>query len=123
MEQFAFPWLPLGVRVYVLARIAVFIGVRKCVNVTFSRSFEIDNKLFAISFEKMSDKPIADAIRELKTPAIAGFGNPLLDITVRTLNSGDILKKYSLEIDGEKELTADVIQQLINQLPSELINV
>ncbi|XP_046431503.1 adenosine kinase-like isoform X1 [Neodiprion fabricii] len=67
----------------------------------------------------MSDERLlAEAIRSLKTPAIAGFGNPLLDIFV-TLNSDDMLNKYSLKVDGEEELPADKIQQLINELPSE----
>lgn len=68
---------------------------------------------------------MAEAIRTLKTPAIAGFGNPLLDIFV-TLNNDDdddTLKKYSLKTDGEMELPREIIQQLINELPPELMSI
>lgn len=65
----------------------------------------------------MGDKePLRKAIAKLEIPAIISFGNPLLDIYV-TLKNEDLLKKYNLTVDGETELPAKKVQELIADLP------
>jgi hypothetical protein len=40
------------------------------------------------------------------------FGNPLLDISV-TINDDDLLVKYNLEKNGQKEISLDKLNKLI----------
>jgi len=69
--------------------------------------------------EKIS---LQKTIARLDFPAIIAFGNPLLDIFV-ILKNDDLLKKYNLKMDGETELCEKKMQELIADLPSELINM
>jgi adenosine kinase len=69
--------------------------------------------------EKIS---LQKTIARLDFPAIIAFGNPLLDIFV-ILKSDELLKKYNLKMDGETELCEKKMQELIADLPSELINM
>lgn len=73
--------------------------------------------------QKMVEKiPLRKAIVRLDYPAIIAFGNPLLDILV-ILENDDLLKKYNLKVDGETELCEAKIQELIADLPPELMNI
>lgn len=66
--------------------------------------------------EKMVEKQtLTKALRLLKTPAVAMFGNPLLDIGV-TVEDESILEKYGLPVDGEMELEEEKIQALLADL-------
>lgn len=62
------------------------------------------------------------SIVKLDVPAVVAFGNPLLDIYV-TLKNDDLLKKYNLSADGEMELPAEKMQELLADLPLELISI
>lgn len=62
--------------------------------------------------------PLGQVIQTLSLPAIACFGNPLLDIVV-TLDGNDFLEKNSLKVDGEVELSEHRIQDILDQLPPE----
>lgn len=64
--------------------------------------------------------PLRKTIARLDFPAIITFGNPLLDILVIVKND-ELFKKYNLKIDGETELCEKKMQELITDLPSELI--
>ncbi|XP_020300821.1 adenosine kinase-like [Pseudomyrmex gracilis] len=69
------------------------------------------------TIQKMVEKvPLRKAISRLDFPAVAAFGNPLLDIFV-ILKNDDLLKKYNLESDGERELCEEKMQELIADLP------
>ena len=46
---------------------------------------------------------------------IAGFGNPLLDITVKVDNN-DILEKYNLKRDDQIEFDFNHIKLLLNDI-------
>lgn len=46
---------------------------------------------------------------------LAGFGNPLLDITVQIQNDS-ILKKYNLNRDDQKEITIEEMNKLLNDI-------
>lgn len=73
--------------------------------------------------QKMVEKiPLRKAIIRLDYPAIIAFGNPLLDIFV-VLQNDDLLKKYNLRMDGETELCETKIQELITDLPPELMSI
>lgn len=73
--------------------------------------------------QKMVEKiPLRKAIIRLDYPAIIAFGNPLLDIFV-VLENDDLLKKYNLRMDDETELCETKIQELIADLPSELMSI
>lgn len=65
--------------------------------------------------------PLRKTIARLDFPAVIAFGNPLLDILV-ILKNDELIKKYNLKIDGETELCEKKLQELIADLPSELIN-
>ena len=67
--------------------------------------------------EKLKLKKV---IEDLRLPAVISFGNPLLDIVV-TLNSNYIFEKYGLKVDGEVELPQNELQDLLDQLPPELV--
>jgi len=41
------------------------------------------------------------------------FGNPLLDVTVR-IQDDELLRKYSLEKNGQKEVSVDKLRRLID---------
>lgn len=72
--------------------------------------------------QKMVEKiPLRKTIARLDFPAIIAFGNPLLDILV-ILKNDELIKKYNLKIDGETELCEKKLQELITDLPPELIN-
>lgn len=64
--------------------------------------------------------PLRKTIARLDFPVIIAFGNPLLDILVIVKND-DLFKKYNLKIDGETELCEEKMQELIADLPPELI--
>lgn len=66
--------------------------------------------------------PLRKIITRLDFPAILSFGNPLLDIYV-ILKNDDLLKKHNLKIDGETELSEKKMQELIADLPPELVNI
>lgn len=66
--------------------------------------------------------PLRKAIIRLDYPAITAFGNPLLDIFV-VLENDDLFKKYNLRMDGETEMCETKIQELIADLPPELITI
>ena len=55
-------------------------------------------------------------------PAVIAFGNPLLDIIVKVKESS-ILFKHGLEIDGQMEMSPEKIQQILQDLPQELMSV
>lgn len=65
--------------------------------------------------------PLRKAVARLDFPAIIAFGNPLLDIYV-ILKNDELIKKYNLKVDGETELCEKKLQELIADLPSELMN-
>lgn len=46
---------------------------------------------------------------------VAGFGNPLLDITVN-IDNDELLKKYKLNEDDQTELPVDEIKSLYNDI-------
>lgn len=46
---------------------------------------------------------------------VAGFGNPLLDITVN-IDNDELLKKYKLNEDDQKEISDDEIKSLYNDI-------
>lgn len=46
---------------------------------------------------------------------IAGFGNPLLDITVK-IPDDTLLNKYNLNEDDQKEISADKIKSLLKDI-------
>lgn len=46
---------------------------------------------------------------------IAGFGNPLLDVIIH-LDDNNILKKYNLKEDGEKEISKNEMKTIIDDL-------
>lgn len=72
---------------------------------------------------KMVEKiPLRKTIARLDFPAIISFGNPLLDIYV-ILKNEELLKKHNLEVDGETELSEKKMQELIADLPPELVNM
>lgn len=72
---------------------------------------------------KMAEKiSLRQAIALLDVPAVIAFGNPLLDIFV-VLQDDDLLKKYNLKMDGETELCEKKLQELIADLPSELMSI
>ncbi|CAH0552176.1 unnamed protein product [Brassicogethes aeneus] len=48
---------------------------------------------------------------------LVGFGNPLLD-TIVNLNNNDLLDKYGLEADGQKEVDEVVMQSIFNDISS-----
>lgn len=74
------------------------------------------------TIQKMVEKvPLRKAISRLDFPAVAAFGNPLLDIFV-ILKNDELFKKYNLESDGERELCEKKMQELIADLP-QLINM
>lgn len=66
--------------------------------------------------------PLKKAIIRLDYPAIVAFGNPLLDILV-ILQNDDLLKKYNLKPDGETELCEKKMQELMADLPAELMRI
>lgn len=66
--------------------------------------------------------PLRKTIARLDFPAIIAFGNPLLDILV-ILKNDELIKKYNLKIDGETELCEKKLQELITDLPPELVKV
>lgn len=45
-------------------------------------------------------------------PKLIIFGNPLLDITVQ-IKDDELLKKYQLEVDGQKEVPLEELGNLI----------
>lgn len=47
------------------------------------------------------------------SPKLLVFGNPLLDITVQIKND-ELLEKYSLEKNGQKEVSLDKLAKLIS---------
>ncbi|XP_011861477.1 PREDICTED: adenosine kinase isoform X2 [Vollenhovia emeryi] len=65
--------------------------------------------------------PLRKTIARLDFPAVIAFGNPLLDILV-VLKNDELIKKYNLKVDGETELCEKRLQELIADLPSELMN-
>jgi len=65
--------------------------------------------------------PLRKTIARLDFPAIIAFGNPLLDVLV-ILKNDELIKKYNLKIDGEMELCEKKLQELIADLPPELMN-
>lgn len=62
------------------------------------------------------------SIAKLDCPAIIAFGNPLLDVYV-TIKNDDLLKKFNLPTDGEIELPVEKMQELLADLPLELISI
>lgn len=66
------------------------------------------------------DKPLRESIKNLNAPAIIAFGNPLLDMFVK-IKDNDLLKKYNLNVDGEAEFSEDKMQELLADIPQELI--
>lgn len=66
--------------------------------------------------------PLRVAFSKLKTPVIIAFGNPLLDVYV-FLKNKEFLKKHNLTEDGEMELSDDKMQELLADLPLELVNI
>lgn len=75
------------------------------------------------STRKMVEKiPLRKTIARLDFPAIIAFGNPLLDILVM-LKNDELIKKHNLKIDGETELCEKKLQELIADLPPELMNI
>lgn len=46
------------------------------------------------------------------SPKLIIFGNPLLDITVQ-IKDDELLKKYHLEVDGQKEVPLEELGKLI----------
>lgn len=66
--------------------------------------------------------PLRKAIVRLDYPAIIAFGNPLLDILV-VLQNDALLKKYNLKGDGETELCEKKMQELLADLPPELMSI
>lgn len=70
----------------------------------------------------VEEVPLRESIAKLDVPAVVAFGNPLLDIYV-TLKNDDLLKKYNLSADGEMELPAEKMQELLADLPLELISI
>jgi len=72
---------------------------------------------------KMVEKiPLRKTIARLDFPAIIAVGDPLLDILV-VLKNDELFKKYNLEINGETHLCEKKLQELITDLPPELINI
>lgn len=49
------------------------------------------------------------------------FGNPLLDITVQ-INDDELLKKYSLEKNGQKEVSLELLSKLIGDAKARYVN-
>lgn len=66
----------------------------------------------------VEEVPLRKSIAKLDVPAVVAFGNPLLDIYVK-LENDDLLKKYNLSADGEMELSAAKMQELLADLPLE----
>lgn len=66
--------------------------------------------------------PLRKAIVKLDVAAIIAFGNPLLDIFI-SLQNKDLLTKYNLTVDGETELPKEKMQELLADLPLELISI
>lgn len=49
------------------------------------------------------------------------FGNPLLDITVQ-IKDDELLKKYSLEKNGQKEVSLELLSKLIGDAKARYVN-
>lgn len=50
-----------------------------------------------------------------KTCILAGFGNPLLDITVK-IHNDELLKKYNLNNDDQKEISIEEMKNLLKDI-------
>lgn len=50
-----------------------------------------------------------------KKQVLAGFGNPLLDITVK-IEDDKLLKKYNLNRDDQKEISVKEMNSLLNDI-------
>lgn len=57
-------------------------------------------------------------IATLQLPAVVAFGNPLLDV-VSNIQDDNLLEKYKLKVDSEIELSEDIIQEILADLPTE----
>lgn len=55
-----------------------------------------------------------------KMVVVAGFGNPLFDVTVKITND-ELLKKYNLTEDGQKELPKNDMKQLFDDISKLII--
>lgn len=66
--------------------------------------------------------PLRKTVARLDFPAVIAMGNPLLDIFV-ILKNDELIKKYDLKVDSEMELCEKKLQELIADLPPELINI
>lgn len=66
--------------------------------------------------------PLRRTIARLDFPAVIAFGNPLLD-TLVILKNDELIKKHDLKTDGEAELCDEKLQELIVDLPPELMNI
>ena len=49
----------------------------------------------------------------MKSPSLLLFGNPLLDVTVQ-VSDDELLKKYSLDRNGQAEVSLDTLSNLFN---------
>ncbi|XP_008556442.1 uncharacterized protein LOC103577541 [Microplitis demolitor] len=57
-------------------------------------------------------------IATLQLPAVVAFGNPLLDV-VSNIQDDNLLEKYKLKVDSEIELSEDIIQEILADLPTD----
>lgn len=77
----------------------------------------IISKLF-VSRRNTGDLPKLSAkVREMAS--VAGFGNPLIDLTVK-ITDDELLRKYNLNEDGQKELPKNDMKLLFDDISKYL---
>lgn len=59
---------------------------------------------------------------DLASAKLLVFGNPLLDITVQ-IKDDELLKKYSLEKNGQKEVSLEKLGKLIGEAKARYVPV
>ena len=59
--------------------------------------------------------------KKLKAPKLLVFGNPLLDITVQ-IKDDELLKKYHLERNGQKEVSLEKLSKLIGDAKARYVS-
>lgn len=71
----------------------------------------------SIIYKKMvaKNKPLRAALANVEFPAVVAFGNPLLDIIVH-LDSDEILNKFNLKTDEQREVTPETIQEILAEI-------